>query len=230
MKLKEITIQTFCLDAMKTFYCERLGLPANVDRQTSFTIRIGESVLTFQEHADADAGAVNPYYHLAFTVPTNKLAEAKQWLRERGIDLLKDDQGHDEFHFQSWNATSVYFDDPNGNIIEFIAHHTFHNAADEPFEAKHLLRISEIGLPVDQVSEAIATITDTFALELWKGDGKQFAAIGDAEGLFIVVDKQRPWFPDGRMPVVAAAQIAIQGGKSASLQLREGRYELINES
>ncbi|RPK22198.1 hypothetical protein [Paenibacillus xylanexedens] len=62
--------------------------------------------------------------------------------------------------------------------MEFIAHHSLDNAVDEAFEAKHLLCISEIGLPVDDVPETRNTLNNNYQLEPFAGDGKQFSPHG----------------------------------------------------
>lgn len=59
--------------------------------------------------------------------------------------------------------------------MEFIAHHSLDNGVDEAFEAKHLLCISEIGLPVDDVPETMNTLNEHYQLEPFAGDGKQFS-------------------------------------------------------
>jgi catechol-2,3-dioxygenase len=166
---------------MKAFYGSLLGLDVLEDQPSQLSFQAGETVLAFRECSPME----NSFYHVAFTIPTNKLEEAKQWMSERGIPLFSKD-GQDEFPFESWNATALYFYDPDDNLMEFIAHHTLDNAADEAFGPKHLLRISEIGLPVDDVPEAARKLTNAFQLSLWGGDGQQFAPLGDAEGVLIV--------------------------------------------
>lgn len=110
--------------------------------------------------------------------------------------------------------------------MEFIAHHSLDNAVDEAFEAKHLLCISEIGLPVDDVPETMSTLNRHYQLEPFAGDGKQFSPTGDAEGLFIVFDKQMPWFPDGRMPGVFATEVKVETGQPGSLRIQDDMYSI----
>lgn len=153
------------------------------------------------------------------------LSEAKRWVSERGISVFSKD-GQNEFPFEKWNATAFYFYDPDGNLVEFIAHHSLDNEASEAFGPKHLLRISEIGLPVENVPQVVKELTNAFPLRLWSGDGEQFAALGDAEGLLIVVDKERPWFPDGRLPGLFNTRVSIEGTDSARIVLQNDLYEI----
>jgi catechol-2,3-dioxygenase len=58
-------------------------------------------------------------YHGAITVPEDRFAEAKAWLQER-VPLLERD-GLDEFALGvPWNSQSVYFEGPDGILLELI--------------------------------------------------------------------------------------------------------------
>ncbi|RXZ81336.1 hypothetical protein EBB07_15110 [Paenibacillaceae bacterium] len=211
MKLVEITLCTNRSAAIKEFYGTVLGLDILEDQPGRLSFRAGESVLAFRENAAADQS----FYHIAFTIPTNKMSEAKQWATARGITLFSR-EGQEEFSFESWHASALYFYDPDDNLIEFIAHHTLDNASTEAFGPEQLLRISEIGLPVDDVPDVASKLKRMFQLEMWGGDGQQFTPLGDAEGVLIVVDRRRPWFPDGRVPTVFETAVKISGTVPAS--------------
>jgi hypothetical protein len=68
-------------------------------------------------------GPVGPgAYHCAITVPEDRFAEPKAWLRER-VSLLERD-GLDEFALGApWNSQSLYFAGPDGILLELIARH-----------------------------------------------------------------------------------------------------------
>ena len=221
MKLTEVILSTHQFETLKIFYGSLLGLDIIVDQPSQLSFQVGSTILGFCEAVPKE----KPYYHIALAIPTNKFSEAKQWVSERGISLFSKD-GQDEFSFESWNATALYFYDPDGNLIEFIAHHTLSNATDEAFGSKHLLRISEIGLPVDNVPEVVSKLSNAFQLPQWGGDGQQFAPLGDAEGALIVVDKHRPWFPDGRAPAVFDTKVIIEGNDSMSISIQNALYEI----
>ncbi|XOS93637.1 VOC family protein [Brevibacillus laterosporus] len=94
MRIIEIVLQTNRLDEMKSFYGELLGFPIEQESVESFTIITGESKITFQKPV-CDLSA---YYHFAFTIPSNKLAESKQWLQKKGISCFSNDN-QDQFFF-----------------------------------------------------------------------------------------------------------------------------------
>jgi catechol 2,3-dioxygenase-like lactoylglutathione lyase family enzyme len=221
MQIKEVGLLTDHMEAMEKFYGTLLELELLKENTSSISLRTGNSILSFQQAPGQD----KPFYHVAFTIPTNQLAAAKKWVQDRNIHLLsKDDK--DEFYFPYWDATAFYFYDPSGNLMEFIAHHSLDNAVDEAFDSGQLLCISEIGLPVDDVPDTINTMNGQYQLEPFAGDGKQFAPIGDAEGMFIVIDKEMPWFPDGRTPGVFATEVKVETGRTGSISLQNGLYSI----
>ncbi len=192
MQIKEIHLETHKLQALKTFYTQTLELPMVKEKKQSFTIEAGVSKITFSEATSSK----QPLYHFAFNIPENQLAEAKQWLLSR--TKLIEKEGRDQFRFESWNADSVYFNDPAGNIVEFIARHNLDNASEEEkFSANSILSVSEIGIPVEDVRLFSQHLQQEQEIPLWDGDEKKFAALGDEEGLFIVVPLGRPWLPVG---------------------------------
>ncbi|WP_091019123.1 VOC family protein [Paenibacillus amylolyticus] len=221
MKIREVGLLTHQVEAIKEFYGTLLEMDLVEDNATCVSFRAGNSVLSFKKAPEQE----KPYYHVAFTIPTNKLADAKRWAQDRNISLLSKD-GQDEFYFPYWDATAFYFYDPSGNLMEFIAHHSLDNAVDEAFEAKHLLCISEIGLPVDDVPETTNILNGHYQLEPFAGDGKQFSPTGDAEGMFIVIDKQMPWFPAGRMPGVFATEVKVETGQPGNLRIQDDMYSI----
>ncbi|WP_145946206.1 VOC family protein [Paenibacillus sp. Y412MC10] len=222
MKIQQLTVNTRNFAEMKQFYAGKLGLPVAEEQSDKVTIQAGGSQLILQK---AEALGEKSMYHIAFTIPTNQLGAAKKWAAQRGITLFRDQDG-DQFHFGNWNADALYFYDPDENLIEFIAHHSFDNAENEDFTSSQLLRISEIGLPVDEVAAAVEQIQTTLGLSMWSGDGRQFAAMGDAEGLLIVVDRERPWFPDGRAPIVSGTRVVIQAQGNEQLLLQADQYDI----
>ena len=80
-------------------------------------------------------------------------------------------------------------------IVEFIARHNLATQSDQPFSAKSIISVGEIGYPAENVKLFSRAIKDELNVKLWDGDEKNFAAVGDEEGLFIIVAVNRPWFP-----------------------------------
>lgn len=204
MRIEELRLWTGDLGALRAFYATELGLPLVADGDEAFTVRAGATRLTFL--ADP-AGA--PTYHFAFNIPRNLLPAAKAWLGGRAELLTRD--GEDEFASSpDWNARMVYFLDPAGNILELIARQNLANdapvtapgaASDSPpgpFGPEHVLNVSEIGVPTDDVPATVARLRAEYGLAPFGDQSDSFAPVGDEEGLFIVVRRGRHWFPTDR--------------------------------
>ena len=164
-----------------------MGLELLGETPEHFTVRAGRGLLQF-DGFEGKGGA----YHFAFNIPANKLAEAKAWLLER-VELLEEG-GQNQFFSESWNAEQVYFLDADGNILEFIARHELPHASSEPFGSEHILNVSEIGWVVPEVAATLAAFK-RLGLTPYRKAGQKFAAVGDAYGLLIVAQTNRPWFP-----------------------------------
>ncbi|NQX48592.1 glyoxalase/bleomycin resistance/dioxygenase family protein [Paenibacillus tritici] len=185
--IKAVEMQTPALEEMKNFYVNTLGLTLVQEQSTSFSVQVGVSSLTFKK-SDPNG---QPKYHFAFNIPENKIDEALRWITPKVQIILS--QGHEIVHFESWNADSIYFYDPAGNIVELIARHNLDNSANEAFSPASLLCVSEIGLPVPDVEEALLKLSRV-GIVPWQDSSSQFAAAGDECGLIIAVKQGRIWF------------------------------------
>lgn len=79
-------------------------------------------------------------------------AEAKEWLKKK-VNLLEEN-GDDEVYFANAKARSIYFEDPAGNIVEFISRlETSPETRSKEFTPDNVIGISEIGLSTNHVKE-----------------------------------------------------------------------------
>lgn len=187
MIFDQVTFLTDKLHLLKRFYIDILELELLEEASQQFTIRIGWTNVTFRSAGEGEA----PYYHFAINIPENKFMEAKAWAIKRVV--LTHEQGDDEVFFTSWNAHSIYFDDPAGNIVELIARHNLKNGIEESFTSRNFLCISEIGVVREEVIPYVRELNE-MGLPNWKEDSEGLTPVGDEHGLFIVVKKDRPWF------------------------------------
>jgi catechol-2,3-dioxygenase len=142
--------------------------------------------------------------HFAVNVPPQRFEEAVEWARER-VELVDDD-----VPFPAWRARSAYFFDPGGNIVELIARER------APGEGL-FLEISEVGLPVADVGAAVDWLEGELGLPHFSGNRRDFSAVGDDRGLFIVVPVGRPWlFTDEPAPD-AALHVTIESDRGREL-------------
>ena len=96
--------------------------------------------------------------------------------------------------FPFWNAHATYFRDPAGNVLELIARHDLALDDPYPFGPAGLHAVSEVGLPTLDVGAAVDAL-ERLGIPRYSGDRRSFAAMGDIDGLFIVVPRGRVWFP-----------------------------------
>ncbi|NNE08625.1 MAG: hypothetical protein HKN20_08690 [Gemmatimonadetes bacterium] len=183
--------------ALAVFYSETLGLPVRVEGEIAI-VSAGSNELRFERGAGA------PFYHFAFNIRPLRLEDARAWLAERVTLLRYAETGEEVVAFPSWNAHSVYFHDPAGNIVEFIARHDLkvgqapNDPADSPFGAADILGLSEIALVVDDVRETVRAIREAFGLAVYGGDegDEVFTAMGDERGLVLAIRNDWPWLPE----------------------------------
>ena len=224
MRITELHLSTQDLHAQRLFYTRTLGLPLVTETVASFTIQAGATRLLFQRTEQEGF-----LYHFAFSIPSNKLAHAKEWLLARTppVPLLSLD-GQDEFHGESWNVSNLYFYDVAGNILEFIAHHDVPDSTPDGFDEHSVLHISEIGLAVDNVLAQVAEFKDRFGIEPYKGESSDtFTAAGDISGLFIVVKIGRFWFPtDTDAAPIAPVEVTVEGAEEQQYHVSPYPYEI----
>jgi len=187
MQIAAVRLASADVAAQRDLYVGTLGL-AQIDAPPrALAVSIGPSRLIFEP------GGPSPQ-HVAFRIPSPAYADALGWLGER-TTLLPNADGGLEHPFPDWNADAMYFRDPDGNVLELIAHHDFDDAYEPPFGPAHLLAIGEVGIPVDDMRSFLADVERHQGIRRWSGDGIGFAAAGDKHGSLIVVPRGRPWHP-----------------------------------
>ena len=149
MKIQRVEIVTSNFEKTIQFYHETLGFSLLKKNDVLAELEIGNSILVFRNEIEANGH----FYHFAFNIYVNMFQKAKQWLSQR-VCLLKEDE-QDEIDFGGrTQANSCYFEDPSGNIVEFISRRQTSPYADEPeFTLKHIIEISEINLTTENIQE-----------------------------------------------------------------------------
>jgi catechol 2,3-dioxygenase-like lactoylglutathione lyase family enzyme len=190
MKINEITLLTDDLNETSRFYSELMGFTISESTDSKITFEAGSSQLTFL-HTNNQ----NCVYHFAFDIPHNKLNEAIQWLSAR-VDLIEF-QGKSVIDFPNWNAKSLYFYDNNGNVLEFIARFENENESYNAFDGSSIVSISEIAFVTENVEKLAKNLIQTYDLTYYfrQIQREDFSVIGDDDGLIIIVDSARNWFP-----------------------------------
>ncbi|GAA3637816.1 VOC family protein [Flavivirga jejuensis] len=189
MKIKEIILFTTNIQKQKQFYQNVLEFELVLDSEEKISFKTGTSLLSFQY----DKKAVNAS-HFALNIPSNQEEDALLWLQKRvkilpdGDDLISD--------FTSWNAKAIYFYDADKNIVEFIARKNLNINSRASFSSKGILSISEMAIATTNIEMVYNSINNMKSIPVFDGDFTRFCALGNDEGLFILINKTiKKWHP-----------------------------------
>jgi catechol-2,3-dioxygenase len=181
---------------MKEFYGKTLDLRLLDEKTDRFTVEAGESRIIFISSDDKVDGRP-PFYHIAFNIPENKIVKALEWQKARSPILSIPERNRaagfppEVVDYSHWNAHSVFFLDPAGNVLEYIARHDLKNPDNAPFGWSDILYVSEIALVVDDVPAMADALKATAAVSQYKNGDAGFMAMGDEWGLVLAMRRGR---------------------------------------
>ncbi|MCC9041528.1 glyoxalase [Myroides sp. M-43] len=206
MNILSINIQTNKLEKSKQFYAEVLELPIIESLEESVTVQAGDTILTLEETTDE----VN-VYHLAFNIPSNQLQNALAWAKEH-LTLIENIEGNLVTTFETWKAQSIYFTDNNGNLLEFIAREELQINVQGDFSPAQVINISEIGIVAEQPMIQAEKLIAEYGLSYFDKvqPTEQFLALGDDNGLLIMVAPNRNWFPTATPAQFTTSEVMIE--------------------
>jgi|1185.fasta_scaffold52082_1 hypothetical protein len=209
MQIRSVQIRTSQVETLKKFYQSTLKLDVESTGSASISIKIGSSILNIDETQDDD-----PFYHFAINIPSNKIEEARNFLESKVELLWLEDYKSVIADFVNWNAKSIYFFDPVGNIVELIARLDLQNATPKTFSSGEFLSISEIGFvfresEIEEQTRAILKQTGlTYFLK--QRPMEHFKVLGDDEGLFIIVAENRNWYPTNKPSAIFPLEVMVE--------------------
>lgn len=219
MQIHELTLASPSPEDLRIFYNE-LGFAEieGLGGSDGYSFKAGYTRMNFIP-GDQDAR-----YHFAFNLRPDQLEDAFAWAERMRLDLLDNPEGKGKYvDFPDWRARSLYFYDPAGNIVELIARAALPRAGNAPkFSAASITGISEIGIVCDDVPSMREWIESTHAIPAFSRhqNTDQFSALGDDEGLLLLVPQGRRWFMGNfdasRFPI---AVTGINNGKELRLVL-----------
>jgi hypothetical protein len=225
------------LGTMKAFYGKTLDLRILEEASDRFTVEAGETQLTFIDGNNPDPGTP-PFYHFAFNIPENKIRQALEWQQARTPILAIPEQRRASAYpphvldDRPSNAHSIFFNDPAGNLVEYIARHDLKNGDSAPFGWADLLYVSEIGLIVDDVVGAAGKLADGARLTPFKGGTGDVAALGDEYGLILLMKRGRRFdFASTPQPGAGVYRtgITLRAAKAGKYELEGYPYRVVLE-
>ncbi|WP_186331431.1 VOC family protein [Paenibacillus xylanexedens] len=196
MIIEQALFYTVKLEELRQFYGDTLGMKVSAINplEEAFDLQVGSTQMIFKQWntaSEAEKKGIEPFYHFAWMIPTNRFQQAKQWATSRVT--LSTDGERDQTYSNNWDSHSLYFEDPAGNIVELIAHHREDNEQERAFSVADILQVCEIGLVSEDVPAAVHEL-EKAGLSRWGEGSDTFSPVGDRNGLFIVVKKERVWY------------------------------------
>ncbi|PRY11490.1 VOC family protein [Kineococcus rhizosphaerae] len=211
MRISRVVFPVPSVASSLAFWRDVLGLPVE-----GSTVRVGSTELELVQDPAARPGT----QHLAIDVPGDAGLAARDWLRARTPLLARD--GEDLLESSpAFDACSVYFEAGDGTVLELIARRRLPDRlGTAAFGAQHLLRISEVGVPVASVPQAVSRL----GLGVLGTASATFAAAGDDGGMLILVAPGRAWFPTREhVSAVAGLEVVLSGtGRRGGVRLNSG--------
>ena len=216
--IREIQLETPVEpSSLRQFYCGKLGFDLVHEGRDRCSFKTGSSVLTFSRTKTSK----RPHYHFAFNISSQKIREAEQWLKAQEVAIVtppirltqRPEYSEDIVYFSHWDAHAIFFYDPAGNIVEFIARHTLGDSREGDFSLKDVHYISEIGLVTDNVSALSRDISISLNLSPYSRQSDRFAALGSEAGLILCFQTGRgAVFGTGRKRAVYPTGIHLADG------------------
>jgi len=209
MQITKLRLFTRQLEETYRFYTGVLQLPLDQKTESEFTVHAGWTQLSFQV-SDSE---VNPEYHIAFNIPHSRINQSLFWLQSQHLKPIPF-QGKEIIEFPNWNARSVYFFDPGGNILEFIGRAELPDEHTEKFHPEQIMCISEIGVPCPVWPANADYLRRYFDLPLYKAYSDEFHPLGNPEGLLITVPEGRNWFLTDIPGIAYPLEVQMKGSRN----------------
>src|SRR5690625_1571942 len=218
---KSVTLYTNQLKTLQRFYMNIMELPLSERSEESFTVRVGESLLTFHQ-TDVPA-----FYHFAFNIPGNQFSLIKSWIKNK-IPLNREG-GRDEVYFENFDADSIYFEDPAGNVIELVGRR-YRDLFGAP-SPESFLNISEVSITTYDMTRVGEMIQD-LGIPLWRStEIKPYALnfLGRDDTFIVLVPPGRKWYFSEQISEIYPLEICLTTGEVLSIN-SEGHLTITEEA
>lgn len=210
MKIIRIVLETVNIERMKKFYIDMLEMPIIRTRENMFTVRAGTTHITFQKSNTDEA----PLYHFALRTNLEFYEYMLTKLIKNNVHLLPNSDGQVSGY---WKGKQVYFNDPDGNIVEIL---------ERKFPSDQVVTgwqdICEVGIPIRNMED----MNTFFSLIPNVNDAESgtFRFYGDEVGNFVLVKEGRNWYPTERPATIHPMTIEVEGDQYRVLKHSELPY------
>lgn len=215
MNIEHVTLYASNYEATKQFYGTTFHFPLTSEGPNRFTIKVGQTEVTFVRAPIEE----KPFYHFAFDIPSNQFDEAKEWTK--GKVKLNHEQGEDEVYFANIDAKSIYFEDPAGNIVEYICRFSDAEQNDKPFTASSLQKMSEMSIVVTDKQKAVSVLQQASIFERdheeVSANGLSFMGEREDATYLLLVNEGRTWFFSNKESIAYPVEITFTHGISVKV-------------
>ena len=149
----------------------------------------------------------------------------KAWMQDRVT--LNRGESMDEVYFSSFDADSMYFEDPAGNIVELIGRRKRDLFGD--VTKASFLNVSEVGIVTPFVSEVGEQLQD-IGIPLRAGtevDPESLNFLGKDDAFIVLVPPARRWYFSEKSAETHPLEITLNDGSQIILD-EEGKMKLVN--
>lgn len=223
MEFLEIELLSKNIKRQKAFY-DDLGFEIT-ENQEGFSIQAGKTKLIFKEETEEEN-----FYHFAFLIYENHFADTLNFIKQKGINILPDRETGDEItYWAKGTGKSFYFLDEDKNIVEFVIRPTLNYHSDEKWSIDKILKINEIGTPVNVAIDTSHSLIRDYQLNIPQRYidrfSDDFCWFGDFEGTILIVKEGRAWYPTQIKAKVCDLRLKIlDQQKVIDIQFNKGKF------
>jgi catechol 2,3-dioxygenase-like lactoylglutathione lyase family enzyme len=199
MKILRIFLETVNIEKMKEFYTETLEMPIIRAKKDFFTVRAGNTHITF---LGSDNNEV-PLYHFALRTNLTFYEYMFRKMNDHNVNVLPNSEGQLSGY---WKGKQVYFTDPDGNIVE-ILERKIPNSED----VIGWYDICEIGIPSESVEDMSKFLSPIANVN--NSESNTFRFYGDELGTFVLVKEGRNWYPTDKPATIHPIVVDVEGYK-----------------
>jgi catechol 2,3-dioxygenase-like lactoylglutathione lyase family enzyme len=199
---KELVLRTASVQAATDFWHGQLGFQLIDSTFNSVTFQVGSSRLKFLNQVTINP----PIYHFAIEIPSNQVENALDWLKNEGgkypdgpqqpVNILVDEESDAEIIYRPlYRSRSVFFKDPNGQIVELIGREENANTAEGNFSASMMSKICDFSLITKDVRKCETLLNEEFGFRSFQGTTSSYKPVGGAAGTLTMIIPGRPFIP-----------------------------------
>lgn len=113
------------LSPMKHFYHEIMEFPIHLETESWIEMRVGSLLLTLSKRSNPFVGPPVPdgsaSVQLAFRVTPQEVFSCYEELKAKEVEIVQPPQIIDKRVWKYWKHRTLFFKDPEGNLLEIYA-------------------------------------------------------------------------------------------------------------